>query len=108
MKRSKIIFLIIFSITVVTMVGCEDDCEDVCEDFGCLLCGIGNNRSNIETSSDSSILTSTLLRSNCRIDDYLCAGECTPVGIECCFDSFGDEVGSCPVENPFCCEEYDL
>jgi len=41
-------------------------------------------------------------------DEYICAGECTPVDIDCCIDSFGDEVGSCPEENPFCCEEYDL
>lgn len=91
MNRVKIVCLIIFLLPLVTMIGCGEP------DYGCLLIPCDKHRNPV-----------SWLKDECNVDEYVCAGECTPVDIDCCIDSFGDEVGSCPKENPFCCEEYDL
>jgi len=105
MNRVKIICLIIFLLPLGTMIGCRDGkCEDGCEGLGCLACSIEGARSSAENEKTFD----TAIPINCSKDEYACAKECTPINIDCCIDSFGDEVGSCPEENPFCCEEFDL
>jgi len=93
MNRVKIICLIIFLLSLGTMGCVEDDPPDC----GFYIC-----------TEDGFPGVFPFFLKECNADEYICAGECTPMDIDCCIDSFGDEVGSCPEENPFCCEEYDL
>jgi len=93
--RIASVFLLLILISFGTMIGCDE--PDSC---GCLFCDRDN------PSSCAPPLP--VFGKDCNVDEYVCAGECTPIVIDCCIDSFGDEVGSCPEENPFCCEEYDL
>ena len=91
------VFLLLILISFGTMIGCDDDkCE--------LTCGLKFSSSSVENEKTLDIS----IPINCSKNEYACAKECTPIDIDCCIDSFGDEVGSCPEENPFCCEEYDL
>jgi len=97
MNRVKIICLIIFLLPLGSMIGCDDDkCE--------LTCGLKFSSSSVENEKTLDIS----IPINCSKNEYVCAQECTPIVIDCCIDSFGDEVGSCPEDNPYCCEEYDL
>ena len=92
--RIASVFLLLILISFGTMTGCDEPDEGC----GCLFCD----------PDTGSCTFPPFFGKDCNVDEYVCAGECTPVDIDCCVDHFGDEVGSCPKENPFCCEEYDL
>lgn len=93
--RISLITLVIVFLSLGTMIGCDEP-DGGC---GCFFC---------DPDNPSICASPTWWRMDCSVDEYVCAGECTPVDIDCCIDSFGDEVGSCPEDNPYCCEEYDL
>jgi len=83
------IFILIFIISLGTMIACEDE-ETV--DCGFIFCDPETNSPVFPFGKEK----------DCNIDEYVCAGECTPVDIDCCVDHFGDEVGSCIVQNCLC------
>jgi len=101
-NMSKLSISLATLVFVFLSLGIMTSCDGVGDRCGNSFCGF----------EDLEIPAPTLSfkegQDNCKTEEYLCTGECAPIDIDCCIDSFGDEVGSCPEENKFCCEEYDL
>jgi len=83
-------YIILIILSLIIMIGCDDEPEENC---GFIFCDPETNSPVFPFGKEK----------DCNIDEYVCAGECTPVDIDCCVDHFGDEVGSCSPELPVCC-----